>query len=141
MKAFLILSSVVFSFGVAHADTISFQVTELDSSPVNRITELRLYIEANGKIMLNLDPNHCGNPGPCTQIKVAQIEVQPTIIRDNRELDGALLVKLTDNINLEVTSGETIDGKVHTFAQIKESDGTTKTLELTAVVNAKATKQ
>jgi hypothetical protein len=128
------MKSLVFALLCASATgfaaPITMKVVSLTSGMVNGVIKLRIAPLADGQFAVQYDPNSCGDPGPCTEMAASSFTVRPTVVSDSRNVDGPLVLKLNEQLQLIVSSGETRDGLTHISAKI---NGTT--IPLTADVS------
>ena len=83
-------------------------------------------IQQSGGIRVVIDPNTCGNPGPCTAMAVESEIVTPRV-KGNAEVDGVTTILLTKKLSIIVT--EKMNGDEAVMLEIN-SEGTTKFLPL-----------
>jgi hypothetical protein len=77
--------------------------------------------QEDGQIRVTVDPNRCGNPGPCTAMAIDSELVTPTLI-GNVEADGVMTISLTRGVYLIVTNKMNGDQDVQ-LEIIKAADG------------------
>ena len=124
----------------ASAESVSFEVLSFRSAAVNRIHYLTISPSANGQLNVAIDPNHCSASGPCTLRHVRIFQVTPTVISDERDRDGNLLLRLNSEIELRVDSGFNPAGKIGYTAIVTDASGQKKEYPLSADVGTRFNK-
>ena len=122
MKSIAVALMTLFVGASAFAETFQFHVS-LRSKYVDGIGRITIVGAEQGQITVYHDRNKCSPDGAvCTEIAPFVATVTPTLISDRRPVDGPLKLMLTDEITLRISSGFTIDEKIH-YAAIVEKDG------------------
>jgi hypothetical protein len=111
----LVFLALLLSAANVFAAGVSFQVTSLKSRYVDGFGRLELIPLADGAINVVIDRNVCAADGPCTQMAVVPERVEPQVVHDDRSADGELVLRLTPELTLTVTSGFTGDRMVETY--------------------------
>lgn len=132
-KLALILS---FLAAISAFAALSFEVLGFQSALKDGIVEIRLNnFKPDGTMELTWDPNTCDSKGRCTELGTVPQVITPSVIRDDRPVDGSLILKLTDQMNLRVTSGMSRDHQIHYDILMTDGSGnTTRSIPLQPVV-------
>jgi len=129
---------MVIALGVpltALAESVSFETVSLKSGYVQGVGKIEISPAENGKLRVSHDKNNCSPDGRrCTRMAVFSEVVDAKVIEDRRPTDGDLLLGLTQEINLSVSSGYNIEGRIYYTAIVKSEDGS-KTMNVALTPN------
>jgi hypothetical protein len=123
MKVLVFTIAALLFSGLAFAEQVTLNVTSLRSGRVNGVRRVTIAPTKDGQLDVYVDPNVCGNPGPCTKRAVRHHVVTPKVVSDMRSRDGALRLQLTDDMQLIVGSGYNADQHVTYTAVITNALG------------------
>jgi len=110
----LILVTALLLTGYANA-AIDLQL-QLGTGYTDGLGRVNIAQADNGELSVVYDPNHCRKSSGgmiCTRMAVFHYTIDPEIVRDDRPVDGPLILALKHGLHLSIGSGHTPDGKIY----------------------------